>query len=145
MTFPAASLAAARGATWLQLLCDRCLDHDRVQRPCLELGNRTFPSLRNNFSTINMNEMTVDVPNVATWSDLVRHVSVLAIVFGGIVPFVPQYQIIRKTMSCEGFSTHVCLVLLAANILRVCFWYESTNCSLETYSFNSNSIDNRIR
>ena len=43
---------------------------------------------------------------------LVETVSVAAMVFGGIVPFVPQYQIIRKTMSCEGFSTHVCLILL---------------------------------
>ncbi|XP_073706293.1 solute carrier family 66 member 2-like [Garra rufa] len=43
-------------------------------------------------------------------------------VFGGAVPYVPQYQEIQKTNNAEGFSTRVCLVLLIANILRIFFW-----------------------
>ncbi|KAK6479886.1 solute carrier family 66 member 2-like [Huso huso] len=44
-------------------------------------------------------------------------------VFGGVVPYVPQYQEILRTSNTEGFSTRVCLVLLVANILRIFFWF----------------------
>uniref|UniRef100_S4R4U9 Solute carrier family 66 member 2 n=1 Tax=Petromyzon marinus TaxID=7757 RepID=S4R4U9_PETMA len=54
---------------------------------------------------------------------LVTWVAQFAIVFGGIVPYVPQYRQIRRTQNSEGFSSHVCLVLLLANILRVLFWF----------------------
>uniref|UniRef100_A0A672ZG77 Solute carrier family 66 member 2 n=1 Tax=Sphaeramia orbicularis TaxID=375764 RepID=A0A672ZG77_9TELE len=43
-------------------------------------------------------------------------------VFGGSLPYVPQYQEIVKSSNTEGFSTRVCLVLLVANILRIFFW-----------------------
>uniref|UniRef100_A0A803YJV7 Solute carrier family 66 member 2 n=1 Tax=Meleagris gallopavo TaxID=9103 RepID=A0A803YJV7_MELGA len=46
-----------------------------------------------------------------------------AMVFGGVVPYVPQYRDIRRTQNAEGFSTYVCLVLLVANILRILFWF----------------------
>ncbi len=55
---------------------------------------------------------------------LVNLVAEGAMVFGGIVPFIPQYRVVRRTGSCEGFSTLVCLTLLVANILRIQFWYE---------------------
>ncbi|XP_067276358.1 solute carrier family 66 member 2 [Pseudorasbora parva] len=44
------------------------------------------------------------------------------LVFGGAVPYIPQYQEIQRTNNAEGFSTRVCLVLLIANILRIFFW-----------------------
>ncbi|KAJ8042300.1 PQ-loop repeat-containing protein 1 [Holothuria leucospilota] len=43
--------------------------------------------------------------------------------FGGIVPFVPQYLVIKRTDNADGFSTHVCLVLLIASTLRILFWF----------------------
>ncbi|KAM6946213.1 solute carrier family 66 member 2 [Aplochiton taeniatus] len=43
-------------------------------------------------------------------------------VFGGALPYVPQYQEIVRSGNTEGFSTRVCLVLLVANILRIFFW-----------------------
>ncbi|XP_077371693.1 solute carrier family 66 member 2 isoform X3 [Festucalex cinctus] len=43
-------------------------------------------------------------------------------VFGGALPYVPQYQEIQRSSNTEGFSTRVCLVLLVANILRIFFW-----------------------
>lgn len=46
-----------------------------------------------------------------------------AMVFGGIVPFIPQYRKIQRTNDAEGFSTFVCLVLTVANILRILFWF----------------------
>jgi len=45
-----------------------------------------------------------------------------AIVFGGVVPYVPQYLEIKRTRNAEGFSTFVCLTLLIANTLRILFW-----------------------
>ncbi|XP_063801790.1 solute carrier family 66 member 2-like [Pseudophryne corroboree] len=44
-------------------------------------------------------------------------------VFGGIVPYIPQYQDIKRTSNPDGFSTWVCFVLLVANILRIFFWF----------------------
>uniref|UniRef100_A0A8K9UMB9 Solute carrier family 66 member 2 n=1 Tax=Oncorhynchus mykiss TaxID=8022 RepID=A0A8K9UMB9_ONCMY len=42
-------------------------------------------------------------------------------VFGGTLPYLPQYQEIQRSSITEGFSTRVCLLLLIANILRI-FW-----------------------
>lgn len=47
----------------------------------------------------------------------------MCMMFGGIVPFVPQYMEIRRTDNSDGFSTHVCLVLLVASTLRILFWF----------------------
>lgn len=54
-------------------------------------------------------------------SSLVTWVAAGAMVFGGVVPYIPQYRDIRRTQNAEGFSTYVCLVLLVANILRILF------------------------
>eukprot|EP00730_Choanoeca_flexa_P015551 TRINITY_DN7167_c0_g2_i4.p1 TRINITY_DN7167_c0_g2~~TRINITY_DN7167_c0_g2_i4.p1 ORF type:complete len:278 (+),score=37.26 TRINITY_DN7167_c0_g2_i4:192-1025(+) len=54
---------------------------------------------------------------------LLSQVAVLAIVFGGVVPFIPQYLKIRRTRSAEGFSTLVLCSLLFAYLLRVFFWF----------------------
>ncbi|CAL8102146.1 unnamed protein product [Orchesella dallaii] len=50
-------------------------------------------------------------------------VSQLAMVFGGVVPYIPQYNEIRRTGNADGFSLYVCLALLVANILRILFWF----------------------
>lgn len=44
-------------------------------------------------------------------------------IFGGVVPYIPQYKEIKKTENADGFSMHVCLALLLANTLRILFWY----------------------
>lgn len=49
--------------------------------------------------------------------------SACAMIFGGVVPFVPQYYEIKRTNNSDGFSLYVCLALLVANILRILFWY----------------------
>nr|CAJ83324.1 PQ loop repeat containing 1 [Xenopus tropicalis] len=46
-----------------------------------------------------------------------------AMIFGGVVPYIPQYRDIRRTQNAEGFSIYVCLMLLIANILRILFWF----------------------
>ncbi|KAM9384140.1 solute carrier family 66 member 2 isoform 2-T2 [Pholidichthys leucotaenia] len=58
---------------------------------------------------------------VSVVNGLVSWVAAGAMVFGGVVPYIPQYRDIRRTQNAEGFSTYVCLVLLVANILRILF------------------------
>jgi len=43
--------------------------------------------------------------------------------FGGVVPYVPQYLQIRQKQTTQGFSLYVCLALLLANTLRIIFWF----------------------
>lgn len=54
---------------------------------------------------------------------MVGFVSACAMVFGGVVPFIPQYIMIRRSRSFEGFNTMLCLNLMMANILRIMFWF----------------------
>ncbi len=49
------------------------------------------------------------------------------VVFGGVVPYVFQYRQIQHSGNARGFSLYVCLNLLAANILRILFWYSHTS------------------
>jgi len=53
----------------------------------------------------------------------VGHLCSLGIILGGAVPYVPQFLQIRRSHSQGGFSLYVCLVLLAANTLRIVFWF----------------------
>lgn len=57
----------------------------------------------------------------SSWS-LLSWLASCVMVFGGALPYVPQYQEIVRSGNTEGFSTRVCLVLLVANILRIFFW-----------------------
>lgn len=54
--------------------------------------------------------------------DVAAVIASAAMVFGGVIPYIPQYRTIRRTRNSDGFSTWVCFVLLIANILRVFFW-----------------------
>lgn len=62
---------------------------------------------------------------VSGFGILVTWVAAGAMIFGGVVPYVPQYRHIRRSQNAEGFSTYVCLVLLVANILRILFRSEA--------------------
>jgi len=44
------------------------------------------------------------------------------IIFGGVVPYIPQYLDVRRSRRADGFSLFVCLTLLIANTLRILFW-----------------------
>ncbi|GFO24083.1 Pq-loop repeat-containing protein 1 [Plakobranchus ocellatus] len=55
--------------------------------------------------------------------DVISFGSQVAMVIGGVVPFIPQYIDIWKSQNAEGFSLFVCLALLVANILRIMFWF----------------------
>ena len=63
----------------------------------------------------------LDILNMSI-KDIISVIAAGAMVFGGVVPYIPQYRTIRRTLTSDGFSTLVCFVLLLANILRVFFW-----------------------
>ncbi|XP_076283235.1 solute carrier family 66 member 2 isoform X2 [Lasioglossum baleicum] len=58
-----------------------------------------------------------------TIKDLANWLASGAIIFGGIIPYIPQYREIKRTEDAEGFSLYVCLTLLIANTLRIFFWF----------------------
>ncbi|XP_072323091.1 solute carrier family 66 member 2 isoform X2 [Scyliorhinus torazame] len=64
-----------------------------------------------------LKQFALPVSKLASW------VAAGAMVFGGVVPYIPQYRDIKRTQNAEGFSIYVCLVLLVANILRILFWF----------------------
>jgi len=58
-----------------------------------------------------------------TWTNLFTSLASTGIIFGGVIPYVPQYMEIYKTENADGFSIYVCFVLLLANTLRIVFWF----------------------
>lgn len=44
------------------------------------------------------------------------------LMFGGVIPYIPQYLEISRTNDAEGFSLLVCFILLIANTTRIFFW-----------------------
>ncbi|KAL3170085.1 hypothetical protein MRX96_015156 [Rhipicephalus microplus] len=63
---------------------------------------------------------TVFMASISQWLSWGASV---AMIFGGVVPYIPQYREIKKTRNTDGFSTWVCLALLVANTLRILFWF----------------------
>ena len=54
--------------------------------------------------------------------DIVGYAASAVMIFGGVVPYIPQYREIKRKEDAEGFSLYVCLALLIANSLRIFFW-----------------------
>lgn len=105
---------------------------------------RIFPSLNDRTSTeSNLSSTTNETTNLTETTTMMnfwkepfgmRHVkrifseftqllAQLFIIFGGVLPYIPQYSVIKRTQNAEGFSNYVCLTLLVANILRIEFWF----------------------
>ncbi|KAG5342099.1 PQLC1 protein, partial [Acromyrmex charruanus] len=59
----------------------------------------------------------LNLKNLAGW------IASCALIFGAVVPYVPQYKEIKRKEDAEGFSLYVCLTLLIANTLRILFWF----------------------
>ncbi|XP_053203426.1 solute carrier family 66 member 2-like [Panonychus citri] len=64
-----------------------------------------------------------DTEPASLLATLAGFVASVGMIFGGIIPYVPQYFDIKQTENADGFSLFVCLVLLIANILRIFFWF----------------------
>ncbi|RWS07267.1 PQ-loop repeat-containing protein 1-like protein [Dinothrombium tinctorium] len=66
------------------------------------------------------NHFSFEVPS---FKEFLSHSASVAIIFGGVLPYIPQYIEIKRTENADGFSTYVCLVLLLANTMRILFWF----------------------
>lgn len=58
-----------------------------------------------------------------TLAKVVKWVCATVMIFGGVVPYIPQYIQIYTEEDAQGFSMYVCLALLIANTLRILFWF----------------------
>ncbi|XP_037527944.1 solute carrier family 66 member 2 isoform X1 [Rhipicephalus sanguineus] len=72
------------------------------------------------FGAVQSLSETVFMASISQWLSWGASV---AMIFGGVVPYIPQYREIKKTRNTDGFSTWVCLALLVANTLRILFWF----------------------
>jgi hypothetical protein len=78
----------------------------------------------------------VNLKNVTAW------IAAGAMIFGAVVPYVPQYKEIKRKEDAEGFSLYVCLTLLIANTLRILFWFVFVKCMI--YYICQQPIINKI-
>lgn len=78
-------------------------------------------------STTKMDNENISASSISDKSSLLIGIATLAaelaMVFGGIVPYIPQYLNIKRTHNTKGFSLYVCLALIVANTLRILFWF----------------------
>ena len=95
------------------------------ENSALDQDSNLVDKLNSNLNIIhNSDRMTGDSGDlVSQLALLVSYVSSGFMIFGGVVPYIPQYRIINRSRNAQGFSTLVCLALLIANILRILFWF----------------------
>ena len=86
--------------------------------------NKENPEVQNVIDAVEGVKHAHLIPQFSSMSiiSFVSFAASAAMVFGGVVPYIPQYYDIYKTRNTDGFSTYVCLALLIANILRILFW-----------------------
>lgn len=65
----------------------------------------------------------IDIFQDLSLTTLLTWICSLGIIFGGVIPYIPQYYDIKSTDCADGFSLYVCLALLIANSLRILFWF----------------------
>lgn len=70
-----------------------------------------------------LNNASLSLFDLYSLTDVISFFASAFMVFGGVVPYIPQYQMINRSRNASGFSTLVCLSLLVANILRILFWF----------------------
>ena len=78
------------------------------------------------FSTHMFNITTIGNSHISilnmSLQELFSMIASCLIIFGGVVPYIPQYLDIMRSRRADGFSLFVCLTLLIANTLRILFW-----------------------
>ncbi|XP_077870161.1 solute carrier family 66 member 2-like, partial [Saccoglossus kowalevskii] len=97
-----------------------------MNRTLSELRRETYAGRRHQSTVFPTNSDKMNLYDFLYEVDYLKIVSFGAsgaMVFGGVVPYIPQYRSIQKTENADGFSTYVCLALLVANILRILFWF----------------------
>ncbi|XP_075214414.1 solute carrier family 66 member 2 isoform X2 [Lycorma delicatula] len=94
--------------------------HVARQRRCYAW--QVVVSIRNFLVETVMDYLIKEVREV-TFTKVFKWICSTLMIFGGVVPFIPQYREIKKKGDAEGFSLYVCLVLIFANTLRILFWF----------------------
>lgn len=61
--------------------------------------------------------------NLDLFTSVISYFGSIVLIFGGLIPYVPQYREIKITENADGFSLFVCLALLLANSMRILFWF----------------------
>ncbi|XP_029171283.1 PQ-loop repeat-containing protein 1 [Nylanderia fulva] len=70
-----------------------------------------------------LKHVMMDDPYELNLKNVVSWIASSALIFGAVVPYIPQYKEIKRKEDAEGFSLYVCLTLLIANTLRILFWF----------------------
>lgn len=101
--------------------------HDNSTDFTVTLNRTVEEALANTTETMNTSAEGVDDATLSElWHVFVAVVTLgseVAMVVGGVVPYIPQFMSIRRKRSTKGFSLYVCLALLVANTLRILFWF----------------------
>ena len=63
--------------------------------------------------------LKVNIDRKMVIAELLRFIPDVAMVFGGVLPYVPQYAQIRETKSTGSFSTHVSNYQSINNVNRI--------------------------
>ncbi|XP_015596555.1 PQ-loop repeat-containing protein 1 [Cephus cinctus] len=77
---------------------------------------------RERYKKTTMNVFEENYPDLSV-NQVINWIASGAMIFGGVVPYIPQYREIKRKNDAEGFSLYVCLALLIANTLRILFWF----------------------
>lgn len=67
-----------------------------------------------------IHRMYTEFMNVTT--EMVQYALPVCIVFGPLLGFISQYNMIKTRKSIGSFSIYVCAILIFANVLRIFFW-----------------------
>lgn len=70
-----------------------------------------------------VSSLPMSMSSIAFLAAIFKSVAITGMVLGGVVVFIPQYVEIWRSGNPDGFSTHVCLIMIIANLLRLCFWF----------------------
>lgn len=72
-----------------------------------KLSNSSAGNTNQSTSTMNPNDdLWWELPKVENFVDLFSISCSIAVIFGGLIPYIPQYLKIKRSMSSDGFSTY---------------------------------------
>ena len=98
------------------------IDHSQLRNN--DVVDPAVPALNSNFGPFNIpSSFSISMSSIAFLASIFKSVAITGMVLGGVVVFIPQYVEIWKSGNPDGFSTHVCLIMIIANLLRLCFWF----------------------
>lgn len=71
-----------------------------------QIGSNSSSNTNQSSSTMNQDDLWWELPRVDNFVDLFSILCSLAVIFGGLIPYIPQYMKIKRSMNSDGFSTY---------------------------------------